>query len=63
VSIHEYWLANSKKFQIIYEIFKSYHSIPAMSVPSERIFSGAEHQVWDRTNKISPDKVGHVIFL
>ena len=34
-----------------------------MSVPSERIFSGAEHQVRDRRNKISPDKVEHVMFI
>ena len=62
-SINEYWDANAKKFPVIFEIFKMYHSIPAMSVPSERVFSGAEHQVWDRRNKISPEKVDHVMFI
>ena len=62
-SINEYWNANGKKFPVIFEIFKMNHSIPAMSVPSERVFSGAEHQEWDRRNKISPEKVDHVMFI
>ena len=62
-SIDEYWRANSKKIPVIYEIFKLHHSIPAMSVASERVFSVVEHQVWDRRNKVSPEIVDHVTFI
>ena len=34
-----------------------------MSTASERLFSSADYQVWDRRNKISPEKVNQVNFI
>ena len=41
-------------------MFEIYYIQPAMSTASERVFSGAGYQVWDRRNKISPKKVNEV---
>jgi hypothetical protein len=34
-----------------------------MSTPSEGFFSSAGYQVWDRRNKISPEKVNEINFI
>jgi hypothetical protein len=45
------------------EQFKIYSALPAMSTASERLFSSAGYQVWDRRKKISPEKVNQVNFI
>jgi len=45
------------------ESFKIYSALPAMSTASERLFSSAGYQVWDRRKKISPEKVNQVNFI
>ena len=61
--VEEYWLNNSKAFPIIFDIFKEYHGAPAMSTASERVFSHCENQLWDRRNRINPEKFGKLMFI
>jgi hypothetical protein len=37
--------------------------IPATSVPSECQFSHAGYAIWDRRNKLSPERVDKMMFL
>lgn len=59
----EYWKVNKVKYPILYEFFLRYGNIQGTSVPSERVFADAGYQVWDRRNKISPDRVEKIMFL
>jgi hypothetical protein len=63
LDIFKLWEQNKTIFPVIYEQFKIYYALPAMSTPSERLFSSAGYQVWDRGNKISPEKVNQVNFI
>ena len=59
----EFQEQNKAIFLVIYEQLKIYYALPAMSTASERLFSNAGYQVWDRRNKISPEKVSQVNFI
>ncbi|RNA02445.1 zinc finger BED domain-containing 4-like, partial [Brachionus plicatilis] len=59
----EFWNLNKYKYPILHEFFVNYAIAPATSSPSERLFSKANYQVWDRRNKISPEKVEAIMFL
>lgn len=59
----EFWKQNSNKYPILYEFFLVYGGAAASSSPSERVFSSTGYQVWDRRNKISPERVENVMFL
>ena len=59
----EFWKKNSAKYPILYEFFLVYGGAAASSSPSERLFSSIGYQVWDRRNKISPERVEYVMFL
>ena len=61
--VEEFWLKNSERFPIIFEVFREYHGAPAMSTASERVFSDCENQLWDRRNTINPEKFEKVMFI
>ncbi|CAF1098726.1 unnamed protein product, partial [Brachionus calyciflorus] len=61
--ISEYWKFNRVKFPILFEFFKMYGNIQGSSTPSERVFSHVGYQIWDRRNKISPNRVEKIMFL
>jgi hypothetical protein len=54
---------NKTIFPVIYEQFKIYHALSAMSTASERLFSSAGYQVCDRRNKISPEIIEKNFFF
>ena len=59
----EFWSENKNKYPILFQYFKIYATAPATNTPSKRIFSKTGYQIWDRRNKISPDKVDKIMFL
>ena len=59
----EFRKLNSNKYPIVFSVFEYLFTIPATSTPSERLFSKAGIQVWDRRNKIYPEKVEKIMFL
>jgi hypothetical protein len=54
---------SKERYHILSEVVKMIGSIQATSTPSERLFSCANYQVWDRRNRISPDKLEKIMFL
>jgi len=62
-NVMDFWKENATKYPILVEYFKSYASSPATSTASERLFSKTGYQIWDRRNKISPERVEKIMFL
>ena len=58
-----FWKTHQTKYPQLFKLFKILYTIPATSTPSERLFSDAGYQVWDRRNKISPERVEQVMFI
>lgn len=59
----KYWEDHSKVFPGLYKMAMKYLSIPATSVPSERLFSKAGHILSDRRSRLTPKKLDQLIFL
>ena len=59
----QWWSENEKKYPRLAIIAKRVLSVPATSVPSERIFSSAGLIVTKLSNRLSPEIVDHIIFL
>ena len=56
-NVVDFWKSNSKKYPVIFKLFKQHHFVPGSSTPSERKFSHCGEQVWDRRNTIAQDTV------
>nr|XP_055035499.1 E3 SUMO-protein ligase ZBED1-like [Misgurnus anguillicaudatus] len=59
----EWWRVNSHRYPLLSTLAKSYLSVPATSVPSERVFSVAGDIVNAQRAQLLPDNVDMLIFL
>jgi hypothetical protein len=59
----DFWKANMQMYPILYKAFLFFMAIPATSVPSERLFSHAGYNVWDRRNRISDQNVEKMMMI
>ena len=63
MNILDWWKKNGSIYPCLYEAVKCTLSIPATSVPAERIFSLAGFLVTKRRARLMSDKVNKLIFL
>ena len=63
LNILDWWKKNGSIYPCLYEAVKCTLSIPATSVPAERIFSLAGFLVTKRRARLMSDKVNKLIFL
>ncbi|XP_050950340.1 zinc finger BED domain-containing protein 4 [Labeo rohita] len=59
----EWWKDNAQRYPLLSTLAKSYLSVPATSVPSERVFSVAGDIVNAQRSQLLPDNVDMLIFL
>lgn len=59
----KWWMENKSKFPNIYELALKLLSIPATSVPSERLFSKSGRLLEDNRNRLAPKKTNMILFL
>ena len=58
-----FWQQYKQTFPEMYKLSIKYLSVPATSVPSERVFSKTEQITNDRLNRLSPKNLDVIIFL
>lgn len=63
INPEQFWQDHSRVFPELYSIQQKYLSIPATSVPSERIFSKAGLLLNGRRNRLSAKNVNEILFL
>ncbi|EXX77318.1 hypothetical protein RirG_024890 [Rhizophagus irregularis DAOM 197198w] len=59
----KWWSVNEVILPVLAQIARKYLSIPAASVPSERLFSDAGNHISARRTRLSPDLVDKMLFL
>lgn len=59
----KWWKSNEPKFPMLGKLCRFFHSIPATSSPSERLFSVAGGTVTEKRTRISSDLLDSVLFL
>jgi hypothetical protein len=60
---YKYWNENKTKYPTIASLVRRYHSAPAGSIESERLFSKAKLIVTDLRKRISVDNLSRQLFL
>lgn len=59
----DYWSYNKSQFPILSSLASIILAAPATSVPSERFFSHAGYQLWDRRNRLSKLRFEKMMFI
>ena len=59
----KYWEAMKHSFPYIYSVARKYLSVPATSVPSERLFSKAGTIHSDKRSRLDPERLNKLVFL
>lgn len=59
----EFWSQHKNTFPELYKLQLKYLSVPATSVPSERVFSKTGQLTNDRRNRLHPNNLEYIIFL
>jgi hypothetical protein len=59
----KWWNINKSGFPVLSQLAQKYLSIPATSVPSERLFLDAGNYISAKRTQLSPDLVNQVLFL
>ncbi len=61
--ILRFWGDNETKYPMLFRISSIIFSAPSTSTPSERMFSNAGYQCWDRRNKLGPERMEQIVFI
>ena len=61
--LKQFWKLNEKKFPLLSRVAKRFMCAQATSTPSERLFSAAGYNIWDRRCSLKPSKVNKMMVL
>ena len=59
----EYWQQKKENYPLLFNIVKIIFCIPATSVPCERLFSAAGHNVYELKNRLAPENVEKLMLV
>ena len=59
----EYWKQNKETYPLLFECALKIFSIPATSVPCDRLFSESGYNIWDRRNRLAPESVDKMMVV
>ncbi|CAG8857070.1 37398_t:CDS:1, partial [Gigaspora margarita] len=57
------WNEHKSLFPFLSQLARKYLAFPAISVPSERIFSNTSNTLTNKRNQLDPDTVHDILFL
>lgn len=59
----EYWRANKDVYPALFYCSKRIFILPATSVPAERLFSLSGYNIWDRRNRLHPERAEKIMVV